>query len=333
MRLKTFTAPTMAEAMDLVRQEMGEDAVIVSAQKSTEGQGARVIAAMDEPPLDDFAISERPEDEPVEINGTIRQALTYHGTPARLVDRLTASAEAVDADNPTMAFAGAVDAGFDFAPLSELGETMPIMLVGPPGAGKTITTAKLAARSAMAGHSVAVITTDTRRAGGVEQLEAFTSILDLDLKTADTVGALGEAVTEAKKNNGAASGLVLIDTQGTNPFSDTEMDQLNELIKVSGAEPVLVLAAGGDALEMADIAASFATLGVRRLLITRLDMARRLGGVLAAADAAHMTFCNVSITPHVSDGLSPINPVSLARLIMPHNPDFSETPHLTEAPS
>ena len=152
MRLKTFTAPTMAEAMDLVRQEMGEDAVIVSAQKSTEGQGARVIAAMDEPPLDDFAISERPEDEPVEINGTIRQALTYHGTPARLVDRLTASAEAVDADNPTMAFAGAVDAGFDFAPLSELGETMPIMLVGPPGAGKTITTAKLAARSAMAGR-------------------------------------------------------------------------------------------------------------------------------------------------------------------------------------
>ena len=40
MRLKTYTAPTMAEAMEMARQEMGEDAIIVSTQRGTGGHGA-----------------------------------------------------------------------------------------------------------------------------------------------------------------------------------------------------------------------------------------------------------------------------------------------------
>lgn len=111
------------------------------------------------------------------------------------------------------------------------------------------------------------------------------------------------------------------------------MDSLDQLVRAAGAEPVLVLAAGGDAMEAADIAASFAAIGVGRLVVTRLDMARRLGSLLAAADAARLTFCDVSATPHIADGLSPINPVSLARLIMPHTAGSGGTPHLSKAPS
>ena len=40
MRLKSYTAATMAEAMNLVREELGEDAIIVSTQRSSDGQGA-----------------------------------------------------------------------------------------------------------------------------------------------------------------------------------------------------------------------------------------------------------------------------------------------------
>ncbi len=327
MRLKTYTAPTMAEAMKLVRREMGENAIIVTTQRASEGQGARVTAAVEEIFTDEEALDQLREVEVPDIAETIRQALAYHGTPPRLIERLIEDAGSLDAEDPTMALAGAVDAGFSFAPLADR-EDAPTMLVGPPGAGKTITTAKLAARAALNGHSVAVITTDTRRAGGVEQLEAFTRILKLELERADTVDVLAQTVAAARGND-----LVLIDTQGTNPFSDTELDQLDEFVKAAGAEPVLVLAAGGDAMEAADIATSFAAVGVKRLLVTRLDMARRLGGILAAADAARLAFCNVSLTPHVADGLSQINPMSLARLIMPHNAGLSTSTHLTEAAS
>lgn len=326
MRLKTFTAPTMAEAMDLVRKEMGEDAIIVSTQKGADGLGARVTAAIEELPSDTEIIDALEESEAPDLGETLRQSLVYHGTPLRLVDRLVEAALALEADTPVLAFAGALDALFAFAPLGEDSGGAPIMLVGPPGAGKTITTAKLAARATLAKRSVAVVTTDTKRAGGIEQLSAFTRILDLELVTAETVNQLAQAVAAC----GDAEAL-FIDTPGTNPFSDTEMDSLTEFIRVSGAEPVLVLPAGGDAMESADIAAAYSAIGTRRLLVTRLDMARRLGSILAAADAARMTFCNVSVTPHVADGLSPINPVSLARLMMPGSDEPASPQPMTKA--
>lgn len=326
MRLKTYSAPTMAEAMEMARQEMGEDAIIVSTQRGTGGHGARVTAALEEVGPEHAALEDLYEEEKPDAVATIRQALTFHGTPPRLAERLVEAAGTLDTDDPVLAFAGAMDATFTFAPLSEHGDAKPIMLVGTPGAGKTITTAKLAARATLAGTSVRVITTDTQRAGGVEQLAAFTRLLKLDLETTDTIESLREAVA-------AADNPVYIDTAGTNPFSDTEMDHLSGLVQAAGAEPVLVLAAGGDAMESADIAASFAAIGAGRLLVTRLDMARRLGSILAAADAARIRFSDVSITPQVADGLSPLNPVSLARLIMPHTPQSHQTSYQSEAAS
>ncbi len=327
MRLKTYTAPTTAEAMKTVRQEMGENAIIVSSRRASGNHGARVTAALETDDDDAIFLAVADEDRPG-IGETIRQRLLYHGTPKGLADRLVRAALALDADDPTMAFAGALDTGFAFAPLAEAGDAKPTMLVGPPGSGKTVTTAKLAARATLAGRGVEVVTTDTQRAGGIEQLAAFTRILGLDLKVPETVDDLRRVSADL------ARGVpTYIDTQGTNPFSDGEMDLLSDLIAAAGAEPVLVIAAGGDALEAAEIASAFAAIGATRLLVTRLDMARRMGSILTAGDAGHLKFCDVSISAHVADGLSAINPVSLARLIMPHATEYQETPYLTEAAS
>src|SRR5262249_38917623 len=46
MRLKTFSAPSVAEAMAMVRTELGPDAIIVTTMK-TPDDGARVICAID----------------------------------------------------------------------------------------------------------------------------------------------------------------------------------------------------------------------------------------------------------------------------------------------
>jgi len=328
MRLKTFSAPTTAEAMDLVRRDLGEDAIIVSTQPGGDGQSARVTAAMEDLDPIDVALPWRDDgDEPAaDATAEVRQALAFHGTPALLSDRLTAAAGAFAESGALMALAGALDTEFDFAPVSDATALRRLILVAPPGTGKTISTAKLAARARLAGRAAAVITSDTRRAGGIEQLGAFTRLLDIELIEADGSAGLSEAVGAIE--NGAN---VFIDTAGTNPFSDTEMETLAALIQAADAEPVLVLAAGGDALEGADMASAFAELGVNRLLATRLDVARRFGGLLAAADAPRLAFSDVSVTPHIADGLSPINPVSLARLIMPHAEEPAATVQLNEA--
>ena len=340
MRLKTFIAPTMSEAMEMVRLEMGAEAIIVSTQDAVTSIdpsiGARVTAVKEDAIIPDLAaaMGDRYGEYPPrytdrETNETIRHGLTYHGTPYHLANRLAKAAEIIQASTPTLALAGAFDSNFKFSPISgQFGAKgkkvapLRLILIGPPGVGKTITVAKLAARATMAGTEPSVISTDTQRAGGVEQLAAFTRILKIDLKQAKDAAALSRLLADIDTERP-----VIIDTPGTNPFKDDEMAHLSSLLGAAKAEILLVLAAGTDALESADLAMEFADLGATRLLVTRLDMARRLGGILADADAARLSFSDVSITPNIAEGINPINPVSLARLIMPHTDEIAGDGH------
>jgi flagellar biosynthesis protein FlhF len=309
----------MAEAMRQVRAALGDDAIIV-ATREEEG-GVRVTAAIDEElaygsgtatsQMHRSAIPPPPEPDidPVDI---IADALSRHGTPHGIVDRLLNAAASFDTGDPLLALGAALDATFTFQPLPEGRSMKPLMLVGPPGAGKTLSVAKMAARATFKGRPVGVITTDTIRAGGVDQLAAFTRLLRLKLLAVEDAMALGDALDVQR---GVEQ--VLIDSAGRNPFDYDDMTDLSDLLEATEIEPVLVLAAGGDAMEAAEIGAAFRELGARRMLLTRLDMTRRLGSILAVAHEARLSFSDVSVTPRVAEGLTPLNPVALARLLLP----------------
>lgn len=65
------------------------------------------------------------------------------------------------------------------------------------------------------------------------------------------------------------------------------------------------------------IAHNFQKLKPTRLLVTGLDLVRRLECLLALSNTCDLPFCDVSPSPAVADGLHPINPVSLAGLLIP----------------
>jgi flagellar biosynthesis protein FlhF len=303
----------MAEAMAEVRHELGDDAIIVSTQRAAGGQGVRITAALEEVATDDEVHLALSGSLPSPVADQVREHLVYHGLPPRLIERMVSVARDVGSEDPTMACAGALDALFSFAPLPERQAPHPFVMIGPPGSGKTIAVAKLAARGRLNGRSVGVISADTVRAGALEQLSAFTKILSVDLRKARG----GRALTQLLHEEQGQHDLVFIDTPGLNPFYPSDMDYLRDLIADIEVEPVLVMAAGGDPVEAAEMAEAFSEIGASRLLATRLDMTRRLGAILAAADAAQFMFCDVSINPHIVNGLCPINPVSMARLLVP----------------
>ncbi|GAB4187047.1 MAG: AAA family ATPase [Thalassobaculales bacterium] len=313
MRLKSFTAASMAEAMRQIREVLGEDAIIVSSQPAEGGKGVRVTAALDQMEEEaGWGDAAARQPDPEDVLDIIAERLERHGVPGALADRLLRISATLRATDPILSLAGALDEQFRFAPLPEGEARRPFMLVGPPGAGKSVTTAKLATRAVLAKRPAMVATTDTLKAGGVEQLETLMRVLKLPLTRIERAGDLGAFVKTRRPG-----GLTLIDSAGVNPFSDADMGDLREMLRAADAEPVLVLPAGGDPQEAAEIAEAFRPLGVNRLVCTRLDMARRLGFVLTAAEAGSLKLANVSAAPGVAEGFAALNPVSLARLLLP----------------
>jgi flagellar biosynthesis protein FlhF len=333
----------MAEAIAQVREALGEEAIIVATREGPDG--VRVTAAVEgdaapapqpkvttgpaapfspKPPQGSEGISRpRPRPEPEKpilspaggpgsafATESIYEAIRRHGMPGPLGERLMAAAGANGIEDSRACLARALETVFGFAPVPEdRPVARPLAFVGPPGSGKTLAVAKLAAVGVMNGLKVGVITTDTIRAGGVEQLAAFTRILKLDLMTADTALVLADCVSALGHCD-----QILIDTGGRNPFNPDDMEELAELLSVAPLEPLAVLAAGGDPTEAADIAAGFQAMGAERLLVSRIDMTRRLGGIFAAAE--HLAFCNVSNTPRVAEGLPPLTSGLLASLML-----------------
>jgi flagellar biosynthesis protein FlhF len=298
--------------MAQIRDAMGEDAVIVATREDEAG-GVRVTAAVEDPDED------AGHRQPAATGGlaavdAVWHALRTHGVPAALGERLLDLAAGFETSDPAAALAAALKRCLTFAPLGEARPGAPVLLVGPHGAGKTQTAAKLAARALLAGRRVALLTTDTGRAGGPARLAAFARAMGLDLLAADDHRTLADAVCGV-----AGLDLVVIDSPGRNHLAAADLGEVGGLMEAGaafGAETVLVLPAGLDAVEAADVAGAYAGLGVRRLAATRLDATRRHGGILAAAEAAGLALAELGTGQEIRDGLMPAAPLSLARLLL-----------------
>lgn len=294
MRLKLFRAQGMAEAMAQVRAELGADAIILS-QRRIAGGGVELTAALE--PEEPVLIPPEPLMAPARAPAATAGPgpLAFHNLPDGLAVRLAGAPL-------ESALAGALS----FAPLPG-GAPRPLILAGPPGAGKTLTCAKLATRLVMRGTAPVMVTADGQRAGAAEQLAAFTRVLGLTLAVAANPAVLAKALMRRP-----AGAPVLIDTPGCDPFDELQAAALHALAAVADADIALVLPAGLDAEEASDLARAFAALGARHLVPTRLDTARRLGGVLAAAAAGPLALAEAGTGPGAADGLTPLSPALLA---------------------
>jgi len=331
----------------MVRDTLGEDAVIVATREESGGKSVRVTAAIEQEDRygrddrgqgvfeDETRMRQEPnfeidtvmepaqarewlqyddEDDENAVTEQLTDVMLRHSVSDEITDQILSCATVMGLDNAEASLIAALEHLYSFRPLPQKHTSSATMLVGPPGSGKTLAAAKIATRAVMNGQRVAVISTDTIRAGGLEQLSAFTKLLRINLQKAGDPKELRKILESVQPVD-----QVIIDTSGMNPFATEEMRDLARLISAGDIEPVLVLPAAMDADESGEIARVYATLGVRSLLPTRLDIARRLGGLLGAAHHGGLIFSDASKTPKVADGLIQLSPQRLANLLMPQS--------------
>ena len=153
-------------------------------------------------------------------------------------------------------------------------------MVGPTGVGKTTSIAKLAARFAMqhGQRHVALISTDTYRIGAHEQLMTYGRLLGVPVHAANDTQELQQLLHKLHDKK-----LVLIDTAGMSQRDINISQQLAHLSHpASKIKTCLVLSANAQVSTLDEVISVFKNANPAVCILTKLDEAASLGGVLSA---------------------------------------------------
>jgi flagellar biosynthesis protein FlhF len=335
--MKQITAPTMQEALQIAKKELGEDAVLLNTHK-TNGNSITVVFAVNEIAPINFADLPDDDIEPmpatVDIKrastaGTVvshpafpilREALRYHAVPDDLSVSLMKQVQSQHIpagelyDVAEKLLAEALGKLLVFKPIATAAAIPParvLMLVGPHGAGKTSAIAKLATELTLHKRRVVLISADSERMGALDTLQGLAELMKCECRIVDSRNDLKEIV---KQYIGQA--WVLVDSTGANIYEFKQLKALGELAGLQGVEPILTCPAGMDREEATEMAGVFSFLPIERMIVTRLDSTRRLGSLFAAMTAGGYGLANLSQSASPSEACLPASAPALARLML-----------------
>jgi len=158
-----------------------------------------------------------------------------------------------------------------------------VALVGPAGAGKTTTLAKLAVRGGLNRRQrVQILSLDTYRVASSEPLRTYAALLGIALQTLSAGPALATALADLRQRD-----LVLIDTPGFGPRdTDAAAEVAAALAAHREIDTHLVLPATMKSADLTSVVDRFEIFRPSKLLFTRVDETSSLGAAFSEAARA-----------------------------------------------
>lgn len=177
-------------------------------------------------------------------------------------------------------------------------------LVGPTGVGKTTTIAKLAARALVrhGANQVALISADNYRIGAQDQLDWYGQMLGIPVRRVRDQAEFRAALAAFADRK-----LVLIDTAGMSQ-RDAHVSEQTALLNAEGVKRIVLLNAGAQAETLDDVVRAYipeSDLAHAQAIVTKLDEAVKLGGVVDCAIRRQLTLLFVTTGQRVPEDLHP----------------------------
>lgn len=143
-----------------------------------------------------------------------------------------------------------------------------VALVGPAGAGKTTSLVKLALNPrGVARKKVGLITLDTHRVAGLEEIQTFAEIANLPLEVVYHRREVPEALKRLR-----GCDVVLVDCPGRRPSHTAQVPEWQEALDLLEPDEVHLVLPAGMRWEVAcDLRDAFNPVGVTHVLFTQLD--------------------------------------------------------------
>ena len=174
-------------------------------------------------------------------------------------------------------------------------------IVGPTGAGKTTTIAKLAARWCMqhGSQDLALVSTDGYRIGAREQLATYARMLGAPMHTANGAKELARVLERLKTKK-----LILIDTAGMGPRDVRLIEQLTTLkYGAARARVLLALPAQAEGQALDEIVCAFVRIKPAACILTKVDEAASLGAAISTVLRHHLKIAYVCNGQRVPEDL------------------------------
>jgi flagellar biosynthesis protein FlhF len=251
MKIKKIVGRNFKEALDMVKKELGADAVILSSRSLKSGpfgiknkDAVEVTAAIDEEADDLFREEDVVEIKTASPAGRLSEDMLREIRCLR--EEISMLKETLRPVVPTLRISGnrkrlyglllkqGVDPQFALTLVEKAGDTAGslisaisgdlkvsgkavyeengYMFFGPPGTGKTTTMSKVAYMLSNRGRKVCLVTLDSRRIGSIAYMKELSRQLRCDLKFADKVSDLPGIIYKESQKGPA----LLVDTPGNN---------------------------------------------------------------------------------------------------------------------
>ena len=375
MNMQTFRAATMREAMNMVKAELGAEAVLLSTRELGSGR-VEIVAASDPQPktsVPDFSRIARntsptavsPEilnsmltelqemrmeikqlrseksvarrsrqdwDRMVDELRDLASVMGIHGAEdaqaAPIITRLVrggveaclartlveqASQNARTASDTLWGVKQSLEDALSPAPaIWDSSSRSVAALIGPTGVGKTTTLAKIAAQATFYhGKKVALVAADTYRIGGTEQVKTYAELLGIPWMVAENRNALAGALKRFERAD-----LVLVDTSGHSPWQDSGLAYLDTLTSGLPVERHLCVMANTDGADVSRMVERYRSGGVKSLVVTKTDEARRMGSMLSSVWSTDLQIAHLTTGQNVPEDITVPNAQKLTQAVL-----------------
>ena len=187
-----------------------------------------------------------------------------------------------------------------------------IALVGPTGAGKTTTAAKLAARFAERhrARDVALVTTDTERLGAREQLHAHGRRLGITVCEAEGPEALNQTLQQLIDYP-----LVIVDTAGYAVRDRALLGQILWLRTARHVRSLLVLPANAHPHDLCEVVRRYRPASPQGVVLTKVDETGHLGAALSVLRKHDLSLAYTTSGQHVPTDIDVADPLRLVQAL------------------
>ncbi len=356
MRVRKFISSSYARALDTVKHELGEDALIISsrcikpARPGMPGE-VEITAAIDYAPVQNWenigngksnasdpdpnfwnndsldlpslVMSLASQSERAHLLGLdksqfgIFQQMTQSGVDEKLAGKIIEKAGnscAKDSNKRDQDITKLLTRVMDCAGPVQLteGSQKRVALVGPTGAGKTTTIAKLAADfSLRQKKKVALISLDTYRMGAFDQLKIYGDIMQIPTELAADKYEFQSSIKKHQDKD-----LILIDTMGRSHQDAGYAAELKEIFETVGkVETHLVASISSQEKILNAVHKQLAPLGLDRALFTKLDEGLNFGSLLNFSLRTRLPFSYFTSGQRVPEDIEIANQKKVIRLI------------------